>query len=117
MHNHRELRVWKEARVLVKDIYVLSRKFPSDELYGLISQMRRAAVSVPSNIAEGCARESNKDFARFLSIALGSAYELETQIILSYDLEFIDQEEWETLDKKVIDIQKKLYNLRKKVTS
>ena len=76
MKSHRDLDVWKSSIRLVSEVYVLTRKFPSDELYGLTSQMRRAAVSVPSNIAEGAARGSLKEFSRFLSISLGSLAEV-----------------------------------------
>ena len=88
MHNYLELNVWKKARVLVKKVYELTAEFPTDERFGLISQLRRCSVSIPSNIAEGSGRGSNKDFARFLSISMGSAFELETQLWLSLDLEF-----------------------------
>ena len=79
MHNFKELRVWKEAIVLAKLVYESSAQFPQEEKYGLKSQVNRAAVSVPSNIAEGAGRGSNKEFAQFLKIALGSAFEVETK--------------------------------------
>ncbi|MEI6516719.1 MAG: four helix bundle protein [bacterium] len=84
--NHKELEVWKKGMELAKSVYELTREFPSCEAYGLTSQMRRAAVSVPSNIAEGAARGADNDFARFLRIALSSLSELETQVILARDL-------------------------------
>ena len=95
VRTHRDLDVWKEALALTKGIYSLTRDFPKEEIYGLTSQMRRAAVSVPSNIAEGAARGSRKDFIRFLYMAQGSLAELETQILLSRDLEFTDNDELE----------------------
>jgi four helix bundle protein len=76
----------KEARVLASEIYLVTKSFPKDEMFGLISQMRRCAVSVPSNIAEGCSRTSQKDFSRFLQISLGSAFELETQIEIAKEI-------------------------------
>ena len=81
--NHKDLEVWKQAMDLVDDIYGLSRHFPPEELYGLTNQMRRAAVSVPSNIAEGAARGGKREFMQFLSIALGSLSELETQVLIA----------------------------------
>ena len=88
MHNFKELDVWKKSRILVKDIYLLLANFPDVEKFGIISQMKRAVVSIPSNIAEGSGRSSDKEFVRFLDIALGSAFELETQLYLSFDLSF-----------------------------
>jgi four helix bundle protein len=88
MRNFRELEIWKKAKQIVVDVYMYSAAFPKEEIYGLTSQIRRASVSIPSNIAEGASRSSDKDFVRFLQIALGSSYELETQLNLSYDLKF-----------------------------
>ncbi len=93
MHNFKELKVWQNARKHVKEIYVATKDFPSEEKFGLISQMRRSAVSIPSNIAEGSGRNTNKDFSHFLNISLGSAYELQTLLFLSQDLEFLNEEE------------------------
>jgi len=81
--NHKDLEVWKQAMDLVDDVYGLSRHFPPEELYGLTNQMRRAAVSVPSNVAEGAARSGKKEFLQFLFIALGSLSELETQVLIA----------------------------------
>ncbi len=88
----RELNVWQDAMVLAKRIYQLTARLPREERYGLCSQMQRAAVSIPSNIAEGNARNSRKDYARFVSLASGSAAELQTQLLLSRDLEMGDGE-------------------------
>jgi four helix bundle protein len=90
MKDHKELDVWKHSIELVKDVYEITGKFPKDELYGLTNQIRRAAVSIPSNISEGAARHTEKEFIQFLYIALGSASELETQILISKELRFID---------------------------
>ena len=87
---HKDLDVWKESINLAKEIYALTEEFPKEELYGLTSQIRRAAVSVPSNIAEGAARNSNKEYIRFLYISLGSLSELETQIILAREFGFTE---------------------------
>ena len=89
MHKFKELIVWQKARILVKEIYVLTSFYPSSEKFGIISQIQRAVISIPANIAEGSGRGSNKDFSRFIDMALASAFELETEIILSYDLSFI----------------------------
>ena len=86
--SHEDLQVWQEGMALAKDVYAATASFPKEEMYGLTSQMRRAAVSVPSNIAEGAARCSKKEFLQFLNIARGSLMELETQIFLARDLGF-----------------------------
>jgi four helix bundle protein len=90
---HHELKAWQEAMELVKDIYSITASFPREELYGLTGQLRRAAVSVPSNIAEGAARTGTKEFLKFLSISRGSLSELETQLIISRELNFLNSEE------------------------
>ena len=86
-----DLEVWKEARILVKMVYDCVSGFPKEEMYGLQSQIKRSAISIPSNIAEGCGRNHIKDTMQFLYIARGSAFELETQLYLSLDLNFIDE--------------------------
>jgi four helix bundle protein len=86
--NHKDLEVWKRAMGLAREVYEETRSFPASEMYGLTSQLRRAAVSVPSNIAEGAARGTDGEFVRFLRIALGSLAEIETQILLAMDLGF-----------------------------
>lgn len=85
-----DLKVWIEARHLSKEIYELTKKYPGEEKFGLVSQMRRSAVSIPSNIAEGCGRNHPKDCLKFFFISRGSLYELETQLYISFDLKFID---------------------------
>ena len=92
MRSHRDLDVWKKSVTLVSEIYTVTRTFPPEEMYGLANQMRRAAVSVPSNIAEGAARDSQKEFLRFLSIAIGSLAEMETQVLIAKNLKFLDTE-------------------------
>ena len=88
---YNDLDVWKESRKLVKLIYELTKKFPKEEMYGLSNQIRRAAVSIPSNIAEGCGRNHSKDSIQFFYISRGSLFELETQLYLSFDQEYIDE--------------------------
>lgn len=92
MHQFKELLIWKKSRLFCSKIYSITSTFPHDEKFGIINQLRRAAVSIPSNIAEGSSRNSNKDFARFLEIAIGSAYEVETQLLISSDLGFLNEE-------------------------
>lgn len=86
---HRELRVWQDAMALVRAVYTVTKRFPADEQFGLSSQLRRAAVSVPSNIAEGAARASKREFAQFLSVARGSLAEVETQVLIARDLGYL----------------------------
>ena len=88
---HYNLEAWKAAMALVKSIYEATRTFPREEIYGLTAQMRRAAISIPSNLAEGAARTGRKEFAQFLSIAKGSLSELETQLLISAELGYLDQ--------------------------
>ncbi len=106
MHNFRELKIWVKGRNLVKEVYEVTSSFPRSEIYGLTNQMRRASVSIPSNIAEGSGRKSTKDFCRFLEIAFSSALELETQFYLSYDLTFMTEEQLDYFLTKVHEIQK-----------
>ncbi|MDF4204718.1 four helix bundle protein [Maribacter sp. SA7] len=87
--DYKELDIWVQARMLVKTVYVLTKSFPRDEQFSLTSQVRRCVISVPSNIAEGCGRQSNKETIHFLHIARGSLFELETQLILAGDLNYI----------------------------
>jgi four helix bundle protein len=101
MHNYQELKIWQEGRKLVKSIYLMTATFPKEEIYGLTSQIRRAAISIPSNIAEGTGRNSDKEFQRFLDYAMSSLFELETQIILSHDLNYITLEEFEIVHLEV----------------
>jgi len=102
-----ELNVWIEARKLVANIYEVTGKYPKEELFGLVNQLRRCAVSIPSNIGEGCGRNTKKDSLQFFYIARGSLYELETQIFLSYDLNYISKiTHQELLDK--LEVVRKL---------
>ena len=89
--NFQDLRIWQIGIEVVKDIYISTKKFPKEELYGLTSQMRRSAISIPSNIAEGFRRYHNKEYKQFLYIALGSCAELETQIIIANELDYINE--------------------------
>lgn len=111
MKDFKKLKVWQHGIDVVVDVYHFSQDFPKEEVYGLTSQMRRAAVSVPSNIAEGCGRNSDKDFGRFLDISLGSAFELETQLIIANKLEFLSTEKFGELVDKVQEEQKMISGL------
>lgn len=85
-HNFRELNIWREAMDIAKEVYAIAKSFPDDEKFGLTSQIKRCAISIVSNIAEGSGRTSNKEFTHFLNIALSSSYELETQLLIANDL-------------------------------
>ena len=111
--NFKEYPVWKQARDLNKDIYSLS--MPYTEKKCLQDQIRRASISISSNIDEGCGRSSNIEFARFLEIALGSAFEVESQLILCFDLRYIDEETFSKIEGKVTEIQRQLTGLIKSV--
>ena len=108
---HKRLKAWQLAMDIAVDIYRSSEKFPSEERFGLTSQMRRSAVSVPSNLAEGAARQTKKEFTNFLHIAQGSLSELDTQLELAKRLEYIDQNSWKALDDKLIEEDKVISDL------
>jgi len=108
---HRDLEVWKKSMLLTKNIYEATTVFPKTEVYGLTSQMRRAAVSVPSNLAEGAARRGRKEFRQFINIAQGSLSELDTQLDLAKILGYLEQRTHEELISEVTDITKMLYGL------
>ena len=109
MRDFRDIKSWSKSHRLALEVYEVSRKFPNDERYGLTSQMRRAAASIPTNIAEGCGRGSEADFARFLHIAAGSASELEYQLLLARDLELLDQQTHERLNRDVTEVKRMHY--------
>ncbi|TQD33490.1 four helix bundle protein [Haloflavibacter putidus] len=111
MKTHENLDVWKKSINLVTDIYTISKCFPKEETYGLKSQIRRAAISVPSNIAVGAARQTNKEFIQFLYIALGSLKELETQLLIAYKLNFITEKKYEDVCQPVEEVGKMLSGL------
>ena len=113
MHNYKKLNVWVSSISIVKNIYKLTRKFPKDEMFVLTQQLRRAAISIPSNIAEGAGRNSNAQFKNFLQISIGSCYEAETQLIISKELEYISEEELDTISKELDSIMKMNHNLQK----
>jgi four helix bundle protein len=106
MHRFKDLEIWKRSRLFCSEIYNVTSNFPESEKFGLTNQLRRATVSIPSNIAEGSSRKSNKDFSRFLEITLGSAYEIETQLLIASDLEFISVKELNDLLSELEEIIK-----------
>ncbi len=115
MQDFRALKVWEKAHELTLEVYRSTARFPSNELYGLTNQIRRAAASIPSNIAEGCGRSGGADFARFLQIAMGSASELEYHLLLAGDLEFLGTEASNRLMGDAIEIKRMLTTLIRKV--
>lgn len=117
MKDYKNFTVWQKSHQLTLDVYKIVNDFPKEELFGLVSQMKRSSSSIPTNIAEGCGRNSDKDFARFLIIAFGSANELEYQFILSRDLNFIDAEMSENLMLQIEEIKKMLNSLISKLNN
>jgi four helix bundle protein len=115
MHNYWELKIWQHARELVKEVYLLTGNFPQNQQYGITSQMQRAVISIPSNIAEGAGRNSEKEFIHFLDIAIGSAFELETQLYLSADLGFSNLENSSSLISNLKDLQKMIIKFRQSI--
>ena len=113
MRDFRKLEVWHEAISLVEFIYKLTNEFPNSEKFNLISQMQRCAVSIPSNLAEGASRDSSKEFSRYLQIAIGSSFELETQLIISNRLGYITNSE--VVIEKVNTLQRRLNALNKSI--
>lgn len=115
MHNLKELKIWNKALQLSVRVYEVTASFPKEEAYGLTSQIRRSAVSIPSNISEGAGRNSNKEFIHFLGIANGSCYELQTQLIISNKLNLITNEALEILLNEIEEIQKMSYTFKNKL--
>jgi four helix bundle protein len=106
MNNYKELKVWQKSFDLSIEIYMVSKDFPKEEMFGLTSQMRRSAVSIPSNIAEGKGRFSNSDFIRFLLIAQGSCNEIETQILIAEKINYLSKAQSDLLVDKCNEVQK-----------
>jgi four helix bundle protein len=111
MANFKELLVWQKSIDLVTEIYKITESFPKNEIYGLVSQIRRASVSIPSNIAEGNSRRSKPDYLQFLKIARGSCAEIETQLIISKNLNYLSEENYQKLNNNSIEISKMLNGL------
>lgn len=117
MQDYKKLGVWIKAHELVKEIYVVTTGFPKEELFGLVSQIRRAAVSTPANIAEGAGKSSGADFGRYLQISFGSANEVEYLVFLSFELNYINKENFEATNMKIEEIKRMITGLLKAVRS
>lgn len=117
MQNFHKMKVWQASYGLALDVYGITRLFPRDETYGLVSQLRRSSSSIPTNIAEGCGRHTPLDLARFLSYAMGSSSELETQILLSRDLGYIATADFERLISSLSEVSRMLNSLHRKVVA
>ncbi len=115
--NFRDLKVWKLGKEIVLDVYGITKRFPREEINGLMAQMRQAAVSIPSNVAEGFNRVHNKEYRQFLYVALGSCAELETQVEISSDLGYLDQKCRDLMIEKLDHETRMLRNLIKKLSS
>lgn len=116
MRNYKELKVWEKAHDITLNIYEITKDFPSEEKFGIISQLRRASSSIPTNIAEGCGFNSDKQFVRFLSIALGSASEVDYLIFLALELNFLELEQYNSLNSEIKEVKKMLYVFIEKLT-
>lgn len=117
MKNYKELSIWRKGIELVKAVYALSKKFPAEEKYGMISQLTRAVVSIPANIAEGSSRNSDKDYARFIQIALGSAFEVQTFLIIAKEMHWSSNESIELTELLLEEEIKMLHSFIKKLTA
>lgn len=115
MQNHRNLRVWQKAHALSVDVYNAARRIAQRDRSGLASQARRAAQSIPANIAEGCSRSSNKDFARFLQVAIASSSELEDHLLFAQDVNLLAPNDGIALGERVVEVRRMLYGLLKRV--
>lgn len=117
MKDFNQLKVWEKAHTLVLKIYKTTKSFPEDEKFGLTSQLRRAAASIPTNISEGCGRNGDKELARFLSIAAGSASEVEYQLLLAYDLAYIKKETYSGYHSEINEIKRMLNSFIQKLNA
>ena len=115
MHNYKNLHIWKESIKLARRIYELTSSFPANEKYGIVSQMTRAAVSIPSNIAEGAGRNTPKEFVNFLSIAIGSLFELHTQIVICEQIGYFDAETVKQLEIQTYSLQQQLSAFKQRI--
>lgn len=115
MRNFRDIQVWHKAHDLTLKVYKVTKSFPREETYGLTNQMRRASYSIPTNIAEGCGRDSNIELGRFFTIAMGSASELEYTLLLSRDLGYVKGKDYEDLNAAVTEIKRMLATYLKKI--
>jgi four helix bundle protein len=117
MRDFRELKVWQKAHQVAVNVFRHSRSFPAEERFGLTAHLRKSATSVPSNIAEGCGRDTEKELGRFLSIAAGSASELEYQLLLAHDLEYLPPDAYADLKEQVAEVKRMLYRFMQSLSS
>tara|TARA_R110000868_G_scaffold37672_6_gene133005 strand:+ start:6843 stop:7193 length:351 start_codon:yes stop_codon:yes gene_type:complete len=115
VRNFKKYDIWVLSHALTLKIYEITNSFPKEEIYGLISQIRRATSSIPTNISEGCGRESDTEFNRFLTIAIGSASEVEYLIILAKDLNYLNEDSFNKLNEDINTIKRKIYTLKQKL--
>ncbi len=114
-HNFKKLLIWQRSLDLVFETYSMTKTFPNEEKFGLISQLNRCAISIPSNIAEGCSKTSEKHFKSFLEVSLGSAFEWETQLLIARGLKYITKNQFNQLEIKINDIQKMISSFKEKI--
>ena len=117
MRDFHKLIIWQRSHQLTLAVYRISKSFPKEEIFGLTSQMRRAVSSIPTNIAEGCGRASNKDFAHFLQIAIGSATEVEYQLLLARDINYINDDDYQTLANETVVVRKMIIKYQSELKS
>ena len=117
MQDFTKLKVWQKAHSFTVNLYKITYDFPNEEKYGLTNQLRRAAISIESNIAEGCGRSSNKELSRFLDIAQGSAFEVRCQLFVARDLHYLSLEKFQLLDNKINEISRMINALNQKLTT
>ena len=117
MRDFHKLIIWQRSHQLALKVYSISNLFPKDELFGLTSQIRRAVSSIPTNIAEGCGRASNKDFAHFLQIAIGSAAEVEYELLLAHDLDYINDNDYKALTEETVAVRKMIIKYQSELKS
>jgi four helix bundle protein len=115
MSNFRSLLIWQKSMTLITKIYFSTNKFPKEEIFGLTSQIRRCSISIPSNIAEGYGRESNKDFLRFLNISVGSLFEMQTQLEIAKNITYLNEEEFNNLYEDSREVERMLVSFIKKL--
>jgi len=115
MHNYKEMKIWQKSRALVKVVYEISKSLPKEELYALTSQIRRAAISIPANIAEGAGRGTDRDFRHFLDISRGSLFELETLLICSSDLGYISEKNLNPIFESINEIIKMMISFQSRL--
>ena len=113
MRNFRDIKVWEKAHKLALQMYRITKRFPSDERFSLVSQLRRSAASIPANIAEGCGRSGDRELSRFMSIAAGSASETEYHLILAHDLGYLKKSDFAEFDKQINEIKRMLNSFMK----